>query len=283
MESLINWEAIQKLSMPPMPQKPATDPAWEQNFADFYNKVAAMEKTYTLNQVDALPLLPGDTLLDMGCGPGRLSVPLAQRVKSVTSLDMSDAVLKYCEANARTARLTNLTTKKMDFQEAVAGENIELHDVVICSRSVGLWNLKKLSSFASRLTAIVLFANAPAIPQLLANIFNGTTADQQQKPPFLKFGQDRRVNYNIFYNIAYDLGYEPNVRIVEDGFTKDYESKEKAYEDIISLGKVDEEKADVYKRNLDKYLAANRKGGITFFIETRTCVIWWLNKTKRFF
>jgi SAM-dependent methyltransferase len=283
MESLINWEAIQKLSMPPMPQKPETDPAWEQKFADFYNKVASMEKTYTLNQVNALPLLPEDTLLDMGCGPGRLSVPLAQRVKSVTSLDMSEAVLRYCETNARAAGLTNLTTKKMDFHDAVAGENIGLHDVVICSRSVGLWDLKKLSGFASRLTAIVLFANAPAIPQLLSNIFRGTTADQKHKQPFLKFGQDRRVNYNIFYNIAYDLGYEPNVRIVEDGFAKDYETKEMAYEDIISLGNVDEDKMDIYKRNLDNYLVQNRSGSFSFFMETRTCVIWWLNKTKRFF
>jgi 2-polyprenyl-3-methyl-5-hydroxy-6-metoxy-1,4-benzoquinol methylase len=59
-----------------------------------------MEKLHTLNQVNALPLLPDDTLLDVGCGPGRLSVPLAQRVKSVTSLDVSEEVLKFCRKNA---------------------------------------------------------------------------------------------------------------------------------------------------------------------------------------
>jgi hypothetical protein len=84
---------------------------------------------------------------------------------------MSEEVLKFCRMNADAAGLTNLTTKKLDFDNAVAGENIEKHDVVICSRSAGLWNLKKLSSFASRLTAIISFANAPAIPQLLSNIF----------------------------------------------------------------------------------------------------------------
>jgi SAM-dependent methyltransferase len=284
MESFINWEEIQKLTMPPMMRRPGTeDPEWERRFADFYNKMASMEKTYTLNQVNAIPLLPGDTLLDMGCGPGRLSVPLAQRVKSVTSLDMSEHVLRYCETNARAAGLTNLTTQKMNFEDAIAGENVERHDVVVCSRSVGLWNLKKLSSFAGRLTAIVTFANAPAIPQLLSNIFNGTTADQQQKPPFMKFGMNRSVNYNAFYNIAYDLGYEPNVTIVEDGFTRDYVSNEDAYQDIITLGKVDSDKADVFRKNLDRYLTENSNGGVKFFMETRTCVIWWLNNTKKFF
>ncbi len=282
MEFLINWEEIQRLASPPMMPRPNADPAWEKHFADFYNQVASMEKSYTLNQVDALPLLPTDSLLDMGCGPGRLSTPLAQRVKSVTSLDSNEHVLRYCEENALAAGLTNLRTKKLDFQEIVAGRDIEPHDVVVCSRSVGLWNLKKLASFARRLTAIVTFANAPTIPQLLSNIFNGTTADLQ-KPPFMKYGMNRNVNYNVLFNIAYDLGYEPNIRIVEDGFTKNYASRQQAYADIIALGKVDADKMDVYQRNLDRYLSGNDRDGYTFFIETRTCVIWWLNQTRSFF
>lgn len=283
MESLINWEAIQKIALPPMMSRPGTDPAWEQHFADFYNKVASMEKRHTLNQINALPLLPTDTVLDMGCGPGRLSVPLAQRVQSVTALDNSAAVLRCCTSNADAAGLTNLTTQKMDFQEAVSGENLQPHDVVVCSRSVGLWNIKKLATFARRLTAVITFANAPTIPQLLSSIFAGTTADPGHKPPFAKYGMDRRTNYNVLYNIAYDLGYEPSVHIVDDGFTRDYVSRENAYDDIITLGKVDEDKGDIFRKNLDKYLTINTQGGVTFYMETRTCVIWWLNNPKRFF
>jgi len=283
MKPIINWEELQTITMPPMRHKDEMDAAWKKNFAAFYNKMASMEKLYTLNQVNALPLLTSDTLLDIGCGPGRLSVPLAQRVKSVTSLDVSEEVLKYCRMNADGAGLTNLTTKQLDFEEAAAGENIEIHDVVICSRSIGLRNLAKLSSFANRLTAIVSFANAPTIPQLLSNIFNETAVENGQRQSFATYGKDRRVNYNVLFNIAYDLGFEPNVKVVEDGFTKDYASKEEAYEDIIALGKVDEDKIDIYRRNLDKYLTKNHKGGITFFIETRTCVIWWETIRKYFF
>lgn len=285
MKPLINWEELQSITRPPMMRKPENNAVWQKNFADFYNKVAAMEKRYTLNQVNALPLLPDDTLLDVGCGPGRLSVPLAQRVRSVTSLDVSDYVLKYCRMNAEAAGLANITTRNLDFEDAIVGKNVEKHDVVICSRSVGLHNLKKLSSFANRITAIVSFANAPTIPQLLSNIFEGTTAENgdTHKPPYAAYGADRRINYNVLFNIAYDLGYEPNINVVEDGFTKDYASKEEAYEDIISLGKVDEDKRDIYRNNLDTYLTRNDRGGFTFFIETRTCVIWWGINPKRFF
>jgi precorrin-6B methylase 2 len=283
MKPLINWEELQKITGPPIMFKPGTDAAWAKNFAVFYNKMAKMEKFYTLNQVNALPLLPGDSLLDMGCGPGRLSVPLAQRVKSVTSLDVSDEVLKYCKMNADAAGLNNITVKKLDFMDAVPGENVEKHDVVICSRSVGLRNLKKLSSFANRLTAIVTFANAPTIPQLLSNIFKDTVEECEQRQSFATYGTDRRVNCNVLYNIAYDLGYEPNIKVVEDGFTKNYTSKEEAYADIITLGKVDEDKMGIFRNNLDKYLTNNERGDITFFMETRTCVMWWEKNPKKFF
>jgi ribosomal protein L20 len=34
--------------------------------------------------------------------------------------------------------------------------------------------------------------------------------------------RDRRLGYNVFYNMVYDLGHDPNIKIVTDGFTKDY-------------------------------------------------------------
>lgn len=284
MKPLINWDELQTITGPSMMMpKPGTDSAWAKNFAAFYNKMASMEKRYTPNQVNALPLLPSDTLLDMGCGPGRLSVPLAQRVKSVTSLDVSDEVLKYCKMNADAAGLNNLTTQKLDFDDAIADQNVKKHDVVICSRSVALRHLKKLSSFSNRLTAIVTFANAPTIPQLLSNIFKDTVDNHEKNPSFSTYGTDRRVNYNLLYNIAYDLGYEPNIKIVEDGFTKDYASKEEAYDDIVLLGKVDKDKMDIFKNNLDSYLTKNKNDGITFFMKTRTCVMWWENEPIKFF
>ena len=282
MQPIINWVALRNLTQPARMHPPLKDAAREKEFASFYNKMASMEKGYTPNQVNALPLLPDDTLLDMGCGPGRLSVPLARHVKSVTALDVSEEVLKYCRKNAKAAGLNNLTTKNLDFDKIVADKDIEKHDVVVCSRSVGLWNLEKLTTFAKRLTAVISFANAPTIPQLLLNIFDGTSAESEQNPPFANYGKDRRINYNAIFNIVYDLGYEPNIRIVSDGFKKDFATKEEAYEDIRSLGKVDDDKMDTYRSHLDNYLAKNDSGGFTFFLETRTCVIWWENKPQRF-
>ena len=85
MNGLVNWAAISELSHPAGKASPMnSDPAkmWGA-VARMYNKMAQLEREYTQNQLDALIITKEDTVLDVGCGPGRLSVPIAGMAKSV--------------------------------------------------------------------------------------------------------------------------------------------------------------------------------------------------------
>lgn len=58
-----------------------------------------------------LDLEPGMTLLDAGCGTGRLSVPAAKRVGDsgkVVAVDLQDRLLRRAMGKARRARLANI-------------------------------------------------------------------------------------------------------------------------------------------------------------------------------
>lgn len=78
------------------------------------------------------PLLrPGDTVLDLGCGPGTLSLPLAERVASVTALDSNDAMLRGLQDEAAATRLENITCVHADW--ATAQATLEPHDVVVAA------------------------------------------------------------------------------------------------------------------------------------------------------
>jgi ubiquinone/menaquinone biosynthesis C-methylase UbiE len=70
--------------------------------------------------IDHLGLRPGMTVLDLGCGPGRLTVPVAQRVGHegrVVAVDLQAGMLARAKEKARAANLSNI-----EFIRAGAGE-----------------------------------------------------------------------------------------------------------------------------------------------------------------
>lgn len=273
MSPLINWEELMQMTMPPAPPRPAGGNGgnmWDKS-ADMYNQMAKMEKTYTLNQINAFETSSEDTVLDIGCGPGRVSVPMAQRAKSVTSLDSAEKMLAYCRKNAEEAGVTNLTPVLLDWKDAVLGKNLEKHDIVIACRSPGMADIKKTCTFARKWVVVIAWANAPNIPMIVGDLFKGV-GEASKFPPMR---MDRRLGYNVTYNMVYDMGYEPNVRIVTDGFTKDYNSREEAYRDLWRLREKTDEVSPVFKKNVDEWLTENKNGGVTFRRETRSFVMWW--------
>src|SRR5215204_1129295 len=63
--------------------------------------------------ISRLDLAPGMRVLDAGCGPGRLTIPLAKAVGSagrVVALDGQPAMLEKLEARLDAAGLTNVRT-----------------------------------------------------------------------------------------------------------------------------------------------------------------------------
>lgn len=61
--------------------------------------------------VEHLDLKPGMTVLDAGCGPGRLTIPLAKAIGSqgiVTALDLQQPMLQRVEEKARRDGLQNI-------------------------------------------------------------------------------------------------------------------------------------------------------------------------------
>jgi ubiquinone/menaquinone biosynthesis C-methylase UbiE len=67
-----------------------------------------------------LDLQPGMAVLDIGCGPGRLAIPMAKQVGPqgyVLAMDIQAGMLQRAEEKARAANLTNIR-----FLQAGAGE-----------------------------------------------------------------------------------------------------------------------------------------------------------------
>lgn len=77
--------------------------------------------------IEHLDLHAGMTVLDAGCGPGRLTIPLARRVGKegkVVALDIQSGMLKRAQEKARNADLTNIQFVEAGLGQGKLGSNL---------------------------------------------------------------------------------------------------------------------------------------------------------------
>ncbi len=107
-------------------------------------------------------LRPGDTLLDVGAGGGRLALPLALSCRSVTAVEPSPSMCAVLNETAGEYGISNLSVTQAGWLEA----EVEPADVVLCSHVVYVVEdigpfVRKLCSHSRRLVVCVLFRSPP--------------------------------------------------------------------------------------------------------------------------
>jgi ubiquinone/menaquinone biosynthesis C-methylase UbiE len=92
-------------------------PAWLSWLVEVDNPFAKTSRAAVI--VENLDLGPGMMVLDIGCGPGRVAVPIAKRVANgqVVAVDIQPGMLKRAQEKARREAVTNIR-----FVHACAGE-----------------------------------------------------------------------------------------------------------------------------------------------------------------
>jgi len=92
---------------------------------------------YPLKVLERIRIKPEWSVLDVGCGTGAIAIPVAQMVKSVTAMDFSVQMLQILRSDAEKNHITNLQTMQHSWEDISVGMDIQPHDVVIMSRSLG--------------------------------------------------------------------------------------------------------------------------------------------------
>ncbi len=85
-------------------------PAWLSWFVEMDNPFTKVNRAKTI--IKYLNLKKGMIVLDVGCGPGRLTIPIAQIVEDtgqVVAMDIQQAMLNKVEQKAKKLDLNNIT------------------------------------------------------------------------------------------------------------------------------------------------------------------------------
>jgi ubiquinone/menaquinone biosynthesis C-methylase UbiE len=96
-------------------------PVWLRWFVELDNPFTRTNRAATI--IEHLELAPDMAVLDVGCGPGRVAVPLAERVLDgeVVAVDIQEGMLRRAKEKAENAKLSNIR-----FLQTGAGEgNLE--------------------------------------------------------------------------------------------------------------------------------------------------------------
>jgi len=156
--------------------------------------------------VDKIHLSPDYRILDIGCGNGAVSIPVAKKVRHVTVLDISDKMLQFVKEKACNEGLSNISYLQDSWQNTDI-KNLEKFDVVIASRSLGgvpdIKNeLKKIDEVAKKYVYITLWGvNARGLEKKLHEVIG------RQFP--------QHPDYNYVVNILHQMGIYANVEMLD--------------------------------------------------------------------
>ena len=144
------WEEKQKQRMRPL--KITYDKDFSAKFAEDYSAQAKYNNyEYGRKAVGALSEILDDDfeVLEIGAGPGTLTIPLAMRVKRVVAIEYSETAVKYLRRNMKESKVENVEIMNRNWMEVDDREIKDRFDLVVCSHF--LWQVKDLEGHLKKM------------------------------------------------------------------------------------------------------------------------------------
>lgn len=112
---------------------------WDKKASYFSENV--LNSSYTKEFVSKIDISTCETLLDVGSGPGTISLSLASKLKKVYALDYSKEMLNFANENAKKLEISNLMTIHKSWYDD--WNDVPNADIVVASRSMEVKDIKK--------------------------------------------------------------------------------------------------------------------------------------------
>jgi SAM-dependent methyltransferase len=198
----LDWNLLRQKAMEDISRPGRSADDWDRKAPSF-----AQRNTGSLYTEKFLALLrpqPAWTVLDVGCGPGTLALPLANLVTRVTALDFSRKMLDILEERSRRDNITNITTRRLSWADEWEKHGIRMHDVAIASRSLAVKDLRssleQLNRFAKKAAVVTdRVGHGPFDPDAFTAV---------GRP--IKTGPD----YIYTINLLYQMGIRASVQFI---------------------------------------------------------------------
>ena len=223
MAEIINWNELWKtmrLSSQWRRTLELDEPAgsfWDKRAKQF-NESMTQNRERAEKQIAKIVLNPEYTVLDVGAGTGRLAIPVAKQVQSVTAIDPSKGMLDCLQENMEKEEVENITCVNKRWEDVELGVDVEPHDVVIASHSLAMLDMQealaKMNAMSKKYVYIFTFAGRWMDGGLWEKISG------EKRPSW--------SDYIYLCNILHDMGIYANVEISDSDYEQRYGSLDDA-------------------------------------------------------
>ena len=214
----IDWRELEKHNDWGVRDKDDATAALWNDGAEVWEERSAQEEDFAKRQVEALSLITKDTtVLDVCCGTGPLTIPLAGRAKHVTAFDFNEKMLDFVRKKAAAAGAVNVDTLKGNFNTVIPGEDFKPADVAVTRHSPAQGNILKYSQFATKYCYSLALTFDPKDDMPRPGGKGGRwcrSSDESKNNTSRPDG--RRYGLNVTFNLLYEAGANPSIVYVDD-------------------------------------------------------------------
>ncbi len=259
-DNVIDWAQLRKNMLLAAQRIELYNPSYWDKETNVVNENLPHWAELTKKQLKKLPLSPEITVLDVGAGTGRMTLPMAKLVKHVTALEPSEKMLAALRENARKQQVFNIYCVNESLEEL---ETTTSYDLVVASFSLFMFDIKsallKMNALASK--GVYLFLSAsPWIDAELQKVVYGSSSPWS--------------DFIFIYNILHDVGILANVEVWDYELKQRYVDVEDAVSKYSQVYRVPAET----KNSLREYLRTNlveEKGKFWCNRKRKAAAIWW--------
>ena len=221
---------------------------------------SAKRDDYHTKLIERINVNKEETILDLGCGDGTITIPLAKRAKSVTGVDSAYKMLEILNEKAQQENMDNIKTIEEDLSK-ITIDNVGKHDIVVASRSLnGILNIKETIANINEI--------GPNNWKIEKEFYDSINKEYVEFP-----------SHRYFFNILIDMGIYPNVESLNIGHEREYESIEDAMDNgkwrLDFLNDEEKEQLHIY---LEDILEENKNGKLSNPNDKADWVLYWWKK-----
>lgn len=272
MSRLIDYNELWKLLI----RRRGFDPRADMDPVEFWDKRAenyldtSVSPDDKCNELSLIDVRTGNTVLDVGAGVGRLSVPIAKKCAHVTIVEPSGSMITHLNRNMEACGFCNYRIVRKRWEDVAIGSDIDQHDVVISAFSMGVLDaeeaLLKLDRAAKLAVYVFWFAGKQD--------FDGLESWLRQQG--IENGPEIGLpDYIHLVNILHQEGIHANINIMDNDWNAVYPGVDAAVASAIESGVVTPENAGYAKKYYESVMVSGENGECIIPKKKKQAMISW--------